>query len=132
MTPRDITEFFYRLDRATEAFFNAVIESADRALEDAREGVAAFIEEASFILPEPLEVEERDEWLRADEYLSVSGESDRFVDDPDFHRDRFFQFYVGDTTCRFNALNPDLRCAVNPYGPCKCPHYEQRDATNYV
>lgn len=33
--------------------------------------------------------------------------------------------YVGDTSCRFNAHSPFLRCAVNPGGPCReCPCYE--------
>jgi len=32
---------------------------------------------------------------------------------------------VGDITCRFNARSAHLRCAVNPFGPCRnCPHYE--------
>ncbi len=36
--------------------------------------------------------------------------------------------WIGDPTCRYNALSPELRCAVNPYGPCEgCPHYEPRD-----
>jgi Family of unknown function (DUF6464) len=33
--------------------------------------------------------------------------------------------YVGDTSCRFNAHSPFLRCAVNPGGPCQeCSCYE--------
>jgi Family of unknown function (DUF6464) len=33
--------------------------------------------------------------------------------------------YVGDTSCRFNAHSPFLRCAVNPDGPCQnCSYYE--------
>jgi hypothetical protein len=33
--------------------------------------------------------------------------------------------YVGDTSCRFNAHSPFLRCAVNPEGPCQdCSCYE--------
>jgi len=36
--------------------------------------------------------------------------------------------WIGDPTCRYNALSPQLRCAVNPYGPCQgCPHYERRE-----
>ncbi len=36
--------------------------------------------------------------------------------------------WIGDPTCRYNALSPELRCAVNPYGPCEgCPHYEPRE-----
>lgn len=35
---------------------------------------------------------------------------------------------IGDPTCRYNAHSPELRCAVNPYGPCEgCPHYEKAD-----
>jgi Family of unknown function (DUF6464) len=33
--------------------------------------------------------------------------------------------YIGDTSCRFNAHSPFVRCAVNPGGPCQgCPCYE--------
>jgi hypothetical protein len=36
--------------------------------------------------------------------------------------------YIGDPTCRYNAHSPELRCAVNPCGPCEgCPHYEPRN-----
>ncbi|MCJ2542625.1 DUF6464 family protein [Thermostichus vulcanus] len=35
---------------------------------------------------------------------------------------------IGDPTCRYNAHSPELRCAVNPCGPCEgCPHYEKAD-----
>ncbi|MEO0854225.1 MAG: DUF6464 family protein, partial [Cyanobacteria bacterium J06648_11] len=126
MTPRDITEFFYRLDRATEAFVNAVHESVEKACDDAIAGFTTFMEEARVMLPEPLNLEERDEWAESDDWLSASGNSDRYVDEPNLYRDPFtyLHYYVGDTTCRFNALNPELRCAVNPYGPCQCEHYE--------
>lgn len=34
-------------------------------------------------------------------------------------------FAIGDISCRYNARSPELRCAVNPHGPCKdCPEYE--------
>lgn len=34
-------------------------------------------------------------------------------------------FVIGDISCRYNARSPELRCTVNPYGPCKdCPEYE--------
>ncbi len=32
---------------------------------------------------------------------------------------------IGDSTCRYNARSTQIRCAVNPSGPCKeCPYYE--------
>jgi Family of unknown function (DUF6464) len=32
---------------------------------------------------------------------------------------------IGDFTCRYNARSAHLRCAVNPFGPCKeCHYYE--------
>ncbi|WP_242057062.1 MULTISPECIES: DUF6464 family protein [Oscillatoriales] len=35
--------------------------------------------------------------------------------------------YIGDTSCKFNARSPYLRCTVNPLGPCQdCPHYQPR------
>ncbi|MBW4649404.1 MAG: hypothetical protein KME06_12070 [Kastovskya adunca ATA6-11-RM4] len=37
-------------------------------------------------------------------------------------------YLVGDITCRYNARSPDIRCAVNPSGPCEeCHHYEPKD-----
>lgn len=36
---------------------------------------------------------------------------------------------IGDFTCRYNARSPYVRCAVNPFGPCKeCPHYEAKSS----
>ncbi|MFB2839119.1 DUF6464 family protein [Floridanema evergladense] len=38
------------------------------------------------------------------------------------------QNYIGDTSCKFNARSPHLRCAINPDGPCdSCTHYQMRD-----
>lgn len=37
-------------------------------------------------------------------------------------------YLIGDITCRFNARSADLRCAVNPFGPCEgCHYYEPRE-----
>jgi Family of unknown function (DUF6464) len=34
-------------------------------------------------------------------------------------------YVVGDFTCRYNARSAQIRCAVNPSGPCQdCPAYE--------
>ncbi|TAD79000.1 MAG: hypothetical protein EA001_05770 [Oscillatoriales cyanobacterium] len=34
-------------------------------------------------------------------------------------------YVIGDLSCRFNARSPQLRCAVNPSGPCAgCRLYE--------
>jgi hypothetical protein len=34
-------------------------------------------------------------------------------------------YLIGDISCRFNARSGDLRCAVNPSGPCEgCRYYE--------
>ena len=31
---------------------------------------------------------------------------------------------IGDRSCKHNAHNPNLRCGINPYGPCEgCPDY---------
>jgi Family of unknown function (DUF6464) len=33
--------------------------------------------------------------------------------------------FIGDTTCKYNALSSEIRCAVNPDGPCKgCQYFE--------
>ncbi|NJN32661.1 MAG: hypothetical protein HC824_21300 [Synechococcales cyanobacterium RM1_1_8] len=32
---------------------------------------------------------------------------------------------IGDLSCEFNARSPQLRCTVNPYGPCQgCGSYQ--------
>lgn len=37
-------------------------------------------------------------------------------------------YCIGDTSCRYNAHSPYIRCAVNPCGPCEnCPHYEPKE-----
>ncbi|WP_457502777.1 DUF6464 family protein [Thermostichus sp. MS-CIW-25] len=28
-----------------------------------------------------------------------------------------------DPSCRYFSRSPHLPCAVNPLGPCRCPHY---------
>lgn len=36
-------------------------------------------------------------------------------------------FVVGDLSCEFNAKSPQLRCAVNPIGPCRgCLYYQAK------
>jgi hypothetical protein len=36
--------------------------------------------------------------------------------------------FIGDMSCRFNALSAYIRCAVNPKGPCEgCRHFEQKE-----
>lgn len=40
----------------------------------------------------------------------------------------FTRYFVGNTSCQFNAHSPYIRCAINPSGPCEdCPHYEAKD-----
>jgi hypothetical protein len=47
-----------------------------------------------------------------------------------YNGDRSFEatrYFIGDTTCQYNAHSPYMRCAVNPSGPCKnCSHYQQK------
>lgn len=44
---------------------------------------------------------------------------------PDLQYIQGVGFVIGDISCRYNARSCELRCAVNPYGPCKdCPEYE--------
>jgi hypothetical protein len=36
-------------------------------------------------------------------------------------------YVLGDLSCRFNAISPQLRCAINPLGPCEdCSAYEAK------
>ncbi len=36
-------------------------------------------------------------------------------------------YVIGDLSCQFNARSPHMRCAVNPFGPCKnCTAYETK------
>ncbi len=37
-------------------------------------------------------------------------------------------YIIGDLTCKFNARSSQVRCAVNPLGPCKgCRDYQSID-----
>lgn len=37
-------------------------------------------------------------------------------------------YIIGDLTCKFNARTSQIRCAVNPLGPCKnCCDYQSID-----
>lgn len=36
-------------------------------------------------------------------------------------------YVIGDLSCRYNAISSQLRCAVNPQGPCsECSSYEPK------
>jgi hypothetical protein len=33
--------------------------------------------------------------------------------------------FIGDSRCKYNALSEDIRCAINPCGPCEgCQYFE--------
>ena len=37
------------------------------------------------------------------------------------------RYFIGDTSCKYNAHSPYMRCAVNPSGPCQeCSHYQKK------
>jgi hypothetical protein len=39
-------------------------------------------------------------------------------------------YLIGDISCKFNARSGDMRCAVNPWGPCEgCHDYEAGELT---
>jgi Family of unknown function (DUF6464) len=42
--------------------------------------------------------------------------------------------FIGDSRCKYNALSKDLRCAINPYGPCEgCQYFEPvRERINFI
>ena len=45
---------------------------------------------------------------------------------PDLQYIQSVGYVIGDISCRYNARSPEIRCAVNPIGPCKdCSHYEE-------
>ncbi|MFN6560055.1 MAG: DUF6464 family protein [Nostoc sp. ChiSLP01] len=40
-------------------------------------------------------------------------------------RELIYCIPIGDSSCKFNAQSPKLRCAINPSGPCEdCDYYE--------
>lgn len=125
MIPRDVTEFFDRLERATDAFWVALGEVAYKAGEDVATGLDVLFEDMGDLLANALDLDLEEEELSPARYEHVwTEESFSYESDRPFTQ---LYFYVGDSTCRFNALNADLRCAVNPYGPCRCEHYEPRE-----
>ena len=49
----------------------------------------------------------------------------------DYHYVEGVGALIGDLTCRYNARSAQIRCAVNPSGPCEeCPYYESSSPTN--
>lgn len=42
--------------------------------------------------------------------------------------------FIGDSSCKYNALSTKLRCAINPCGPCEgCQHFESvRERVNFI
>jgi hypothetical protein len=46
---------------------------------------------------------------------------------PDLHYVEGVGYVIGDLSCRYNAISSQLRCAVNPQGPCSdCSSYEPK------
>lgn len=46
---------------------------------------------------------------------------------PDLHYVEGVGYVIGDLSCRYNAVSSQLRCAVNPQGPCSdCSSYESK------
>ena len=46
---------------------------------------------------------------------------------PDQHYVEGMGYVIGDFTCQFNARSNQIRCAINPSGPCQdCSHYQQK------
>lgn len=46
---------------------------------------------------------------------------------PDQHYVEGLGYVIGDFTCQFNARSTQIRCAINPFGPCQsCSHYQQQ------
>jgi hypothetical protein len=42
-------------------------------------------------------------------------------------------YFIGDTSCCYNARSPYIRCAVNPGGPCQdCIHYQAKRSIGLV
>lgn len=128
MSPREIAEFFDCFERATDAFWEAVEESANKALDEVTSQLTMFWEETSELVSSALGLEPEVEDLHQSAHETVWAE-DLFSLDGDRPLAQF-HFHVGDATCRFNALSSDLRCAVNPYGPCRCQHFEPRKETD--
>jgi Family of unknown function (DUF6464) len=47
---------------------------------------------------------------------------------PDHHYVEGLGYIIGDLTCRYNARSSQIRCAVNPSGPCEgCLHYQEKE-----
>jgi hypothetical protein len=41
--------------------------------------------------------------------------------------------FIGNSTCKHNAHNPHLRCALNPSGPCaRCPDYAKANLRDWL
>lgn len=123
----EITRFFELLAEATDEYFETLAQSLETLVADLDAEISAISEEIEMILhmesfEEDLEWSSRRHtsyWIYDDSTqqwhyrIAPLGTSD------------FPAAHIGDASCRFNALSPQLRCAVNPQGPCEgCKEFE--------
>ncbi len=131
---QEITRFFERLAAATDEYFETLAEGVETAIAELETEISLIAEDIEFILLTDL----LDLW---DEDLDRSAQGGLYTsywiydDAAEQWRHRISRFdpaefpatYIGDPSCRYNALSPQLRCAVNPHGPCEgCKDYESK------
>ncbi|MEL7071306.1 MAG: DUF6464 family protein [Cyanobacteria bacterium J06581_3] len=86
-------------------------------------GISLFV---AWLIREPFENEIRmaAETVSSDRLRGVT----RRPRHPDEHYVEGMGLVIGDITCQLNARSPYIRCAANPFGPCKgCREYEGRE-----
>lgn len=122
----EFTRFFETLAEATDEWFETLALFVEEAANDFGREVALAAEELGEylildLLDEAAPYRNRHVSFWIDEDPSMSWEPDGFTS----NHQAFSLGHIGDPSCRYNALSPQLRCAVNPHGPCEgCKEYE--------
>lgn len=125
----NISHFFETLAAATDQWFETLAQSIEETVTEVHsETLLALQEIEDYLLMELLESYDPDDPAGSQDWsLSLWHYPDlgwRQSSFSGYDSEPFPWGYIGDPSCRYNALSPELRCAVNPYGPCKgCKDY---------
>lgn len=129
----EITRFFELLAAATDDTFEILAQSVETFVADLEAEISSISEDIETILAVDLFEEDLDWGPRNHRAYWIYDRSTEqwHYRTPPRGTPGFPAAHVGDPSCRFNALSPQLRCAVNPHGPCEgCKDYEPHPPTS--
>ena len=126
---QEIARFFERLAEATDEYFETLAQGVETAIAELETEISSIAEDIEFFLLTDLLDEDLDgppqERHRTSYWIYDDATEQWRHHLSHFDPAEFPATYIGDPSCRYNALSPQLRCAVNPHGPCEgCKEYE--------